>query len=60
MAALKSAQLAASILSADFLRMGEQVEEALKAGVTLIHVDIMDGLFVPNHQLSQMQADFNI
>ncbi len=41
-------QIAASILSADFSRLGEQVEAALEAGVRWIHVDIMDGHFVPN------------
>lgn len=41
-------QIAASILSADFSRLGEQVKEALEAGVRWIHVDIMDGHFVPN------------
>jgi ribulose-phosphate 3-epimerase len=41
-------QIAASILSADFSRLGEQVQEALEAGVRWIHVDIMDGHFVPN------------
>mgnify|MGYP001340717992 CR=1 FL=1 len=48
MAAIEPVQFAASILSADFCRLGEQVEEAMKAGIRLIHVDIMDGLFVPN------------
>lgn len=47
MAAIGS-QYAASILSADFCRLGEQVEEAMKAGITRIHVDVMDGRFVPN------------
>lgn len=37
-----------SILSADFTRLGEQVEEALQAGISRIHCDIMDGHFVPN------------
>jgi len=41
-------QIAASILSADFSRLGEQVREALDAGIRWIHVDIMDGHFVPN------------
>ena len=41
-------KLASSILSADFSRLGEAVVEATRAGVDYIHVDIMDGRFVPN------------
>jgi ribulose-phosphate 3-epimerase len=41
-------KLAPSILSADFLRLGAQVSEALDAGIRHIHVDVMDGHFVPN------------
>ena len=41
-------ELAASILSADFARLAEQVRGASEGGATVIHVDIMDGHFVPN------------
>ncbi len=41
-------ELAPSILSADFSRLGEQVSAAGEGGGTVIHVDIMDGHFVPN------------
>lgn len=41
-------ELAPSILSADFAKLGEQAQAAVDGGATVLHVDIMDGHFVPN------------
>ncbi|HVY95498.1 MAG TPA: ribulose-phosphate 3-epimerase, partial [Solirubrobacterales bacterium] len=44
---LEAPRVAPSILSADFSRLGAQVAEVMDAGARVIHVDIMDGHFVP-------------
>ena len=44
---LSEVRVAPSILSADFARLGQQVELVMEAGARVIHVDVMDGHFVP-------------
>ncbi len=47
-AVYKEVHLLPSILSADFSRLGEEIGVVMEAGVRIIHVDVMDGHFVPN------------
>jgi len=53
----RTVQIAPSILAADFRRLGEQVTEAFTAGIRRIHIDVMDGQFVPNISMGPLVVE---
>ena len=57
---IQRGQIAPSLLSCDFSRLAEQVELVMDAGAKVMHVDVMDGQFVPPITIGPLIVDVNL
>jgi len=51
-------EIAPSILACDFTRLGEEIKKAEELGATRLHIDVMDGVFVPNISIGQVVVEW--